>query len=126
MRALPHQRGYRVFADVRKAADGEALTKVASSRLSPVIPDVTGARTVSDAAGQVQRALGEHPLIGLVNNAGIVLGGPTEFIALGEVRRQMEVNLVGPLAVTQAFMPMLRHSRGRIVNISSIMVHTWR
>jgi NAD(P)-dependent dehydrogenase (short-subunit alcohol dehydrogenase family) len=87
---------------------------------------VTGARTVSDAAGQVQRALGEHPLIGLVNNAGIVLGGPTEFIALGEVRRQMEVNLVGPLAVTQAFMPMLRHSRGRIVNISSIMVHTWR
>jgi len=114
------QRGYRVFAGVRKASDGEALTKVASSRLSSVILDVTDASAVSDAASQVEQALGEHPLIGLVNNAGIGIGGPIEFLAPSELRRQMEVNLVGPLAVIQAFMPMLRRSRGRIVNISSI------
>lgn len=85
-----------------------------------MILDVTDARTVSDAAVQVDRALGELPLIGLVNNAGIGIGGPIEFLAPSELRRQMEVNLVGPLAVIQAFIPALRRSRGRIVNISSI------
>ncbi len=114
------QRGYRVFAGVRKVSDGEALTKAASSRLSPVILDVTDAKAVSDAAAQVERALGELPLIGLVNNAGVGVGGPIEFLAPSELRRQMEINLVGPLAVIQAFMPMLRRSRGRIVNVSSI------
>jgi NAD(P)-dependent dehydrogenase (short-subunit alcohol dehydrogenase family) len=114
------QRGYRVFAGVRKASDGEALTNAASSHLSPVLLDVTDARSVSDAAAQVERALGGLPLIGLVNNAGIVIGGPIEFLAPSELRRQMEVNLVGPLTVTQAFMPMLRRNRGRIVNVSSI------
>jgi NAD(P)-dependent dehydrogenase (short-subunit alcohol dehydrogenase family) len=114
------QRGYRVFAGVRKASDGEALTKVGSSRLSPVILDVTDARTVSDAAMQVERSLAELPLIGLVNNAGIGIGAPIEFLAPSELRRQMEVNLEGPLVLIQAFMPLLRGSRGRIVNISSI------
>jgi len=114
------QRGYRVFAGVRKASDGEALIKVASSRLSPVILDVTDAKAVSGAARQVAQALGELPLIGIVNNAGLWGGGAAEFVQPGEVRRVMEANLVGALAVTQAFMPMLRRSRGRIVNISSI------
>jgi NAD(P)-dependent dehydrogenase (short-subunit alcohol dehydrogenase family) len=114
------QRGYRVFAGVRKASDGEALTKVGSSRLSPVILDVTDARTVSDAAMQVERSLAELPLIGLVDNAGIGIGAPIEFLAPSELRRQMEVNLEGPLVLIQAFMPLLRGSRGRIVNISSI------
>jgi NAD(P)-dependent dehydrogenase (short-subunit alcohol dehydrogenase family) len=114
------RRGYRVFAGVRKASDAEVLTKAASPRLSPVIVDVTDAKSVSDASRQVAEALGAVPLVGLVNNAGIGLGGPVEFLAPAELRRQMEVNLVGPLAVIQAFMPMLRRSRGRIVNISSI------
>jgi NAD(P)-dependent dehydrogenase (short-subunit alcohol dehydrogenase family) len=114
------QRGYRVFAGVRKASDGDVLSKVASSRLSPVIVDVTDSSAVSDAARQVEQALGEVPLIGLVNNAGIGTGGPVEFLEPSELRRQMEVNLVGPLVVIQAFMPLLRRSRGRIVNISSI------
>jgi len=114
------KRGYRVFAGVRKASDGEALTKAASPRLSPVIMDVTDAKSISDAAIQVTEALGAVPLFGLVNNAGIGVGGPVEFLASAELRRQLEVNLVGPLAVIQAFMPMLRRSRGRIVNISSI------
>jgi NAD(P)-dependent dehydrogenase (short-subunit alcohol dehydrogenase family) len=114
------RRGYRVFAGVRKASDGEALTKAASPRLSPVIVDVTDAESIFGAARQVAQALRAVPLVGLVNNAGIGVGGPVEFLAPAELRRQMEVNLIGPLAVIQAFMPMLRSSRGRIVNISSI------
>ncbi len=112
--------GYRVFAGVRKASDGEALAKAASPRLTPVIIDVTDARTITEAAAQVEQALGDVPLVGLVNNAGIGIGGPVEFLQASELRRQMEVNLIGPVAVTQAFMPMLRRSRGRIVVISSI------
>jgi NAD(P)-dependent dehydrogenase (short-subunit alcohol dehydrogenase family) len=113
------QRGYRVFAGVRKAADGEALT-AAAPRVRPLIVDVTDQQSVAGAAEQVKQALGETPLAGLVNNAGIGLGGPAEFLALSDMRRQMEVNLVGQLGVIQAFMPMLRRSRGRIVNISSV------
>src|SRR5580658_7803979 len=105
------RRGYRVFAGVRKAADGEALAKVASPRLSPLIIDVTDAGTIAEAARQVGQALGEVALVGLVNNAGIGVGGPVEFLEPSAMRRQMDVNLIGPLAVTQAFMPMLRRSR---------------
>ncbi len=112
--------GYRVFAGVRKPSDGEALVRAASPRLSPVIIDVTDARTITEAAAQVEQALGDVALVGLVNNAGIGIGGPVEFLQASELRRQMEVNLIGPVLVTQAFMPMLRRSRGRIVFISSV------
>jgi NAD(P)-dependent dehydrogenase (short-subunit alcohol dehydrogenase family) len=113
-------RGFRVFAGVRKAADGDALAKAASPRLTPVILDVTDARSVTEAAGVVRTALGDAPLVGIVNNAGIGIGGVVEYVAPSELRRQMEVNLIGPLAVIQAFMPMIRRNRGRIVNISSV------
>ena len=112
--------GYRVFASVRKASDGEALAKTASPRLTPIIIDVTDERTITEAAAQVEQALGDAPLVGLVNNAGMGIGGPVEFLQASELRRQMEVNLIGPMLVTQAFMPMLRRSRGRIVVISSV------
>ncbi len=114
------RQGFRVFAGVRKASDGEALAQAASPRLTAVILEVTDARTITEAAESVKLALGDTPLVGIVNNAGIGIGGAIEFLAPSELRRQMEVNLVGPLAVIQAFMPMLRRSRGRIVNITSI------
>jgi NAD(P)-dependent dehydrogenase (short-subunit alcohol dehydrogenase family) len=114
------RRGYRVFAGVRKTADGDALRQSASQRLTPLIIDVTDARTISDASAQVEKSLGGVAFVGLVNNAGIGVGGPVEFLTPSELRRQMDVNLLGPLAVTQAFMPMIRRSRGRIVNVSSI------
>jgi NAD(P)-dependent dehydrogenase (short-subunit alcohol dehydrogenase family) len=113
-------RGYRVFAGVRKTADGDALAQAASPRLTPVIIDVTDERTISEAAAQVEKSVGDGASVGLVNNAGIGVGGPVEFLTPSELRRQMDVNLLGPLAVTQAFMPMIRRSRGRIVNVSSI------
>ena len=112
--------GWRVFAGVRKSADGESIAKEASERLSAVIVDVTDEQSVTRAAGEIANALGNGALDGLVNNAGIALGGPVEFLSLAELRRQMEVNLIGQVAVTQALMPLLRRGPGRIVNISSV------
>jgi NAD(P)-dependent dehydrogenase (short-subunit alcohol dehydrogenase family) len=64
--------------------------------------------------------VGGRGLAGLVNNAGIAVGGPLEFVSLDDVRRQFDVNVLGLLAVTQAMLPSLRAARGRIVNIGSI------
>jgi NAD(P)-dependent dehydrogenase (short-subunit alcohol dehydrogenase family) len=86
-----------------------------------VVLDVTDADSIRGASLAVSRALGEEPLTGLVNNAGIAVGGPLEFLEMSEIRRQFDVNLFGQVAVTQAFLPLLRRAkRGRIVNMSSI------
>lgn len=108
--------GYRVFAGVRKSADGEALRAKSSARLTPVSLDVTSADSI---AGAVE-ALGGVPLAGLVNNAGVAIAGPLELVPMDLWRRQMEVNVMGPVAVTQAFLPQLRAGRGRIVNMGSV------
>lgn len=108
--------GYRVFAGVRKPADGEALKKKCSDRLSPVMLDVTS----EDSIGVAVRTVGDVPLAGLVNNAGIFVAGPLELVPIAMWRKQLEVNVIGQVAVTQAFLPMLRAGRGRIVNIGSV------
>src|SRR5437867_13147904 len=82
--------------------------------------DVTDPTSIARAQEQVERALAGAPLEGLVNNAGIPAAGPLELFPLDELRRVLEVNLVGALAVTQAFLPLLKVSRGRIVNMSSV------
>jgi len=114
------QMGYRVFAGIRKAADGESLRRRASPRLVPVRLDITDETEIGEAAHNVIEALGNGGLAGLVNNAGIVVGGMLEFLPLDALRRQLEVNVVGQIAVTQAFLPCLRQARGRIVNIGSL------
>jgi NAD(P)-dependent dehydrogenase (short-subunit alcohol dehydrogenase family) len=112
--------GFRVFAGVRNPADGERLTRAASDRLVPVHLDVTDAVSVKAAAETVAHALGDAPLSGLVNNAGIAVASPLEFVPLDALRRQLEVNVIGQVAVTQVFLPSLRSSRGRIVNMGSV------
>ncbi len=112
--------GYRVFAGIRKAADGESLRRRASERLVPVRLDISDETEVGQAARNVIEALGSGGLAELVNNAGIVVGGMLEFLPLDALRHQFEVNVVGQIAVTQAFLPSLRKARGRIVNISSL------
>ena len=114
--------GWRVFAGVRKPEDGEALKAAATSgRLVPLIIDVTDADTITRAREEVDEAIGStRGLNGLVNNAGIGVGGPVEFVELDEWRRQLEVNVIGQVAVTQAFLPQLRAGKGRIVNIGSV------
>jgi NAD(P)-dependent dehydrogenase (short-subunit alcohol dehydrogenase family) len=113
--------GFRVFAGVRKAEDGERLKEAGSDRLRVIQPlDVSKQDQIEAAARTVEEELAGAPLSGIVNNAGIATGGPLETIDLAEFRKTLEVNSVAPLAVAQAFLPMLRRSRGRIVNMSSI------
>jgi NAD(P)-dependent dehydrogenase (short-subunit alcohol dehydrogenase family) len=110
--------GFHVYAGVRRAADADALARVASPRLSPIILDVTDPAAVAAAYQTVRDR--QIPLIGLVNNAGTTVPCPLEFLPLDTLRQQLEVNLVGHVAMTQAFLPLLRRSRGRVVNISSL------
>jgi NAD(P)-dependent dehydrogenase (short-subunit alcohol dehydrogenase family) len=112
--------GFRVFAGVRKSADGDALARRTSGRLEPVILDVTDAASIETAVRIVSRAVGDAGICGLVNNAGTAVAGPLEFLAIAELRRQLEINVIGQLAVTQAFLPLLRKGRGRIVNLGSV------
>lgn len=112
--------GFRVYAGVRGVADGEMLRAEGGANVIPVVIDVTNADTVAKAASFIRSNLDHMPLRGLVNNAGIAVAGPLEFLPLAELRRQLEVNVIGQVAMMQAFLPMLRESRGRIVNIGSI------
>lgn len=112
--------GARVFAGVRKEADGAALQAEASERLTPVMLDVTDGDQIQAAVRLVQEGMGDAGVAGLINNAGIGVGGPLEFIDLDDLRWQMEVNVIGPMAMIRAFMPLIRQGKGRIVNISSI------
>jgi NAD(P)-dependent dehydrogenase (short-subunit alcohol dehydrogenase family) len=99
--------GWRVYAGVRRKGDAPATTK-------ELLLDVTNAEQIARGA----REVGE--LDALVNNAGIAIAMPLEFIPLDELRRQLEVNVIGQVAVTQAFLPQLRQSRGRVVFVGSI------
>src|SRR5438128_10843768 len=110
-------RGLRVFGTVRRAEDEIALTRDGVTALRM---DVTDTASITRVRGEVERALGTTQLIALVNNAGIPGAGPLELFPLDELRRVLEVNLIGVVAVTQAFLPLLKVSRGRIVNISSV------
>jgi NAD(P)-dependent dehydrogenase (short-subunit alcohol dehydrogenase family) len=112
--------GFDVFAGVRKPEDGERLAGEASERLRPLLLDVTDAGQVEAAARQVGEAVGDRGLAGLVNNAGIAVSAPLEFIPIDELRRQLEVNVIGQVAITQALLPLLRRGKGRVVNIGSI------
>jgi NAD(P)-dependent dehydrogenase (short-subunit alcohol dehydrogenase family) len=112
--------GLRVFAGVRKEQDADALRRVASSRLQPMHLDVTDSDSILDASRIVGDYVADSRLLGLVNNAGVAITGPTEFVPLQDWRRQLEVNLLGQIAVTQAFLPLLREAHGRVVFVSSI------
>lgn len=111
--------GFRVFAGVRKLSDGQALREEGSDRLLPLLLDVTDAESIASAAAQVSEELDPRGLAGLVNNAGVAVGGVLEFIDLDQLRHQLEVNVVGAVAVTKAFLPSIRSAGGRVVNISS-------
>jgi NAD(P)-dependent dehydrogenase (short-subunit alcohol dehydrogenase family) len=110
-------RGFDVLAGVRSQAAGEAIR---AERVEPVIVDVT----VPEQVAGLRERVGERPLAGLVNNAGIAVSGPLEFMPLEDFRRQVEVNLFSHVAVTQALLEALRRARGRIVNTGSVGART--
>ena len=114
--------GQHVYAGVRREADGDQLGRAAAGgEVTPLLLDVTEARQIAEAAA----VIGGHApvgLDGLVNNAGYGLACPAELVPLDAFRRQLDVNVTGQLAVTQAMLPLLRRAAGRIVIISTIGV----
>ena len=112
--------GWDVFAGVRRPEDGEAVRGESPDRIRPVIVDVTDQATIDQAAATIREAVGERGLDGLVNNAGVTYQGPLEFLPLDDLRRQLEVNVVGQVAVTQAVMPEIRRATGRVVFMGSV------
>ena len=119
-------RGFRVFGSVRKPADADRLKGEFGANFTPLLFDVTDEAAVLAAAREVRAALGGETLFGLVNNAGIAVAGPVLELAAEEFRRQMDVNVIGPIISTQAFGPLLgsdpslKGPKGRIVMISSL------
>jgi NAD(P)-dependent dehydrogenase (short-subunit alcohol dehydrogenase family) len=113
-------RGMRVFAGVRNDQDGARLQEGCSARLEPIYLDVTEPVSIGEARDRVSEAVGDLGLAGLVNNAGIAVGGPLETLPMERFRRQFEVNVFGVLETTQQFLPLLRQARGRLVLMSSI------
>lgn len=102
--------GFTVYAGVRKEADGEGL----GPKVTPITLDITDAGQIADAAARLDR------LDALVNNAGVGVTGPLEFVSLDALRWQYEVNVFGQVAITQAMLPKLRASRGRVVTVGSV------
>jgi NAD(P)-dependent dehydrogenase (short-subunit alcohol dehydrogenase family) len=119
-------RGFRVFGSVRQQADAERLKHEFGVNFVPLLFDVTDEAAVLAAAREVRAALGGQTLTGLVNNAGIAVAGPVLELSADQFRRQMDVNVIGPIIATQAFGPLLgsdpslKGPRGRIVMISSV------
>lgn len=120
---LCSRRGYRVFAGIRDPRVAEALLEEGGAGLTPLPLDITRREEVLAAARGVGKALSQEggSLVGLVNNAGITTPGPIECTPLSDFRTAFEVNLVGQMAVVQAFLPLLREGRGRILQVSSAL-----
>src|SRR6185437_4178546 len=115
--------GQHVYAGIRQPADGDRLARsAAGGEITPVILDVTEPGHIAAAAATIDEHTGAAGLDGLVNNAGYGLACPAELVPLDSFRRQLDVNVTGQLAVTQAMLPALRRARGRIVMVSTIGV----
>lgn len=117
---LLDERGYRVFPGVRTEEDANALSAEGSDRITPVQLDVSEHASIVAARAVVARTVSDGGLHALVNNAGIVIAGPLEGLAAADLRRQFDVNVVGAMETIQAFLPLIRHARGRIINVSSV------
>lgn len=119
-------RGAHVYGSVRREEDAQRLRAEFPDRFTPLRFDVTDSQAAATAARQVRAALAGETLFGLVNNAGVAIPGPLLHLPIEEFRRQIEVNLVGALIVTQSFAPLLgtdrglRGTPGRIINMSSV------
>lgn len=115
--------GWHVFATVRKPTDSDRLVTAFGSRVTPLLMDVTDRGSIISAAEQVSSQLSSPGLDALVNVAGIGMLGPLEYATSEEMREIFDINVFGQIAVTQAFLPLLRRARGRIVNIGSVGSH---
>lgn len=113
------QRGFRVFAAVRKKQDVEAWHQASIDGVEPLQLEVTDRDSIAAALGRVEESLAGKTLDAIVNNAGIAVTCPLEFVDLDAMRMQFEVNVFGVAAVTRCFLPLIRRPGGRVVNVSS-------
>jgi NAD(P)-dependent dehydrogenase (short-subunit alcohol dehydrogenase family) len=109
--------GLHVFAGVRKAEDGARIEAEGGGRIRHVLLDVTDDDSIARAHGRVEREVGPAGLIGLVNNAAAGFGGPLEHVTRADLEQVFEVNFHGVVLTTQAFLPLLKRAKGRIVNV---------
>ena len=117
------QSGWRVFGGVRKAQDGDRLRADFGASVVPVIVDVTDQAAIKAAAETVSCELRKSGLDGLVNVAGVGKVCPVEYMSHDLLLEIFNINVFGQIAVTQAFLPLLRTARGRLVNITSVGAH---
>jgi NAD(P)-dependent dehydrogenase (short-subunit alcohol dehydrogenase family) len=116
------QSGFRVFAGVRKMADGDALCRGAAGQISPVLLDVADNASIDAAILEVGAQLGPgNGLQGLINNAGVYHGCPLQYLDVDEIRQIVEVNLLGSMLLTRAALPLLRTGNGRVLMHGSAM-----
>jgi NAD(P)-dependent dehydrogenase (short-subunit alcohol dehydrogenase family) len=115
--------GFFVFAGVRKELDAERLTREGGGQVMPIAIDVTDDASITGAVREVRERLDGRGLDALVNNAGIGVAGPVEYMRADVLRRQFDVNVFGQIAVTQAFLPLIREAHGRIINMGSVGSH---
>ena len=112
---------YKVFGSVRKEEDAQKLIEKFGDKFYPLILDVTDFKAIEGAVDKVKKEINDTTLTALINNAGIAISGPIIHISEEELKKQFEVNLFGVLAVTKAFLPLLKGANpGRIINISSV------
>jgi len=114
---------WRVFAGVRKAEDEVSLQEQFGARVTPVRIDLTDRPQIMEAAEKVRYQLGDKGLDALINVAGIGMMRPVEFASDDDMWKIFQINVFGQIAVTQAFLPLLRQARGTIVNIGSVGTH---
>jgi len=115
--------GLQVFGSVRGEPDAQALQDATPADALPIralLFDVQDRDSIDAAAAELTELLGDEGLTALINNAGISIAGPLEYLPEEAFQKQIDVNLTGVLRCVQAFMPLLKIARGRIVNISSM------
>jgi len=112
--------GFQVIAGVRTETDATSLQQASSDRLTTLHIDIAESDSILRATNIIETQLKSVGLYGLINNAGIVIAGPLEFVPIDALRSQLEINVVGHIAMTQALLPLLRQAKGRIINMSSV------
>jgi NAD(P)-dependent dehydrogenase (short-subunit alcohol dehydrogenase family) len=112
------RKGAVVWAGVRSRKSYDEILKLNVQGLKPVFLDVTDSQSIAAAVSEVKKKSGT--LFGLINNAGIAIGGPVEGVRMENWRKQFDINFFGQIELTQACLPLIRESKGRILNMSSI------
>jgi len=114
------ERGWTVYAGVRRGEDGDRVKAQHPGDVRPVILDVTKPEDIARVIAEIAREVGDRGLQALVNNAGVGVGGPVEYVSESDWRWVFDVNLFAVVALTRAAIPLLRTGHGRIVHIGSI------